>query len=122
MIMPQFLSTGKSTVTVVRKTAGVYDDNGRYTEGTPTTITITANIQPGLKMNDTQFLPEGERGRLAIRIYTSSELRCRKEGTSGYDADEVIYMERTYVVRWCHSYHMGILNHYRVIAVAKEVT
>lgn len=121
MLTPQFLTTKSISVTVTRKTPGTYI-NGRYTEGTSTNLTITANIQPGLKMNDTQYLPEGERGRRAIRIYTASEIRTRKEGTSGYDADEITYQGSVYVVRWCHHYAMGTLNHFKAIAVEKEAT
>lgn len=121
MLNPPFLSVGKTTIVVTRKTPGTYV-KGVYQEGTPTTNTIVANIQPGLKLNDTQHLPEGERGRLALRIYTSSELRARREGSGGHDADEFIYNGETYVVKWSHYYSMGILNHWKAIAVAKEVT
>lgn len=80
MLKPPFLATGRTTLTIVRPTAGTYDDNGRYIEGSTSTFNIVANVQPGLKFNDTQFLPEGERGRLAVRVYTDTEIRARKEG------------------------------------------
>lgn len=121
MLTPPFLATKHKTITVTRKTPGTYV-KGLYQEGTTSTLTIEANIQPGLKFNDTQYLAEGERGRLALRIYTASELRCRKEGAGGYDADEFMYNGRVYVVRWSHYYDMGVLSHTKAIAVAKEVT
>ena len=121
MLKPPFLATKHTPLIVVRKTAGSYVD-GRYVEGATSSFTIRANVQPGLKYNDTQRLPEGERGRLAVRVYTDSEVRARKEGADGYDADEFEYEGRTYVISWCHHYTMGVLNHWRAIAVAKEVT
>lgn len=123
MLKPPFLSVGKVTLTITRKTAGTLDDNGRYVEGSSTTFTTEANVQPGLKFNDTQFLPEGERGRLALRVYCYDNLRARKEGSAGYDADRFVWTDgRTYVVRWSHQYRMGVLNHCKAIAVAEEVT
>lgn len=80
MLKPPFLATGKTTLTIIRPTAGTYDDNGRYVAGSTTTFPIIANVQPGLKFNDTQYLAEGERGRLAVRVYTGTEIRARKEG------------------------------------------
>lgn len=121
MLKPPFLATKSIPLIIVRKTAGSYID-GRYVEGTTSSFTIRANVQPGLKFNDTQYLPEGERGRLAVRVYTDSEIRARKEGANGYDADEFEYEGHTYVIRWCHFYAMGVLNHWKAIAVAKEVT
>lgn len=121
MLKPPFLATRSIPLIIVRKTAGTYV-NGRYVEGDATSFTIKANVQPGLKFNDTQYLAEGERGRLAVRVYTASEIRARKEGPEGYDADEFEYEGQTYVIRWCHHYKMGILDHWKAIAVAKEVT
>lgn len=121
MLNPPFLATKHKDLVLYRKTPGTYI-NGRYVEGTEEPETIKANIQPGLKFNDTQYLAEGERGRLALRVYSSSELRTRKEGASGHDADEFDYNGHRYIIRWSHYYDMGVLNHWRAIAVAKEAT
>lgn len=122
MLKPPFLAVGRTTLTITRKTAGSYV-GGRYVEGSPSTLDIVANVQPGLKYNDLQFLPEGERGRKALRVYTDTLIRTRKEGTAGYDADEFVWTDGlTYQFVFVHNYEVGPLQHWKGIAVAKEVT
>jgi hypothetical protein len=71
------LSTG--TYEVRRTVAGTYDLNGRYTTGAPTTIQITASVQPdsGRTLQD---LPEGQRGDEIRKIHTRTELVTRAPG------------------------------------------
>lgn len=123
MLKPPFWATGRTTLTITRKTAGTYV-NGRYVEGTTSTQEITANVQPGLKWNDIQYLPEGERGRKSLRVYTDFPLRTRQEGPDGHDADRFVWTDgHTYEVNvLCHSYEMGVLNHTKAICSRVEVT
>lgn len=126
MLNPPFLLTGNKTITVSRRAQGSYV-NGRYSEASPTTFTIIGNVQPGLKWNDLQQLPEGERNRKSLRLYTSTPLRTRKEGSNGWDADVIQYTdplgvtEDYQVVKVTH-YAMGVLNHYKAVCIRVEVT
>ena len=123
MLTPIFMSTGKTTLTVTRRGSGSRVAGRWVADPTPTSHTITANVQPGLSWNAMQFLPEGERGKQAIRVYTAFELRQRREGASGWDADTFIWDGYTYkVVHVPPAYKMGILNHTRAICVRVEVT
>ena len=122
MSTPSFLSTKKKNLIIKRSGSGNYVD-GRYVEATPTTSTIQANVQPGLKFNDLQHIPEGQRGRKAIRIYSASEIRTRDEKPSGgHSADVVTWNGEDYEVVFAHNYQMGVLDHWKAIAVRIEVT
>lgn len=122
MLNPPFLATGKKTITLYRQSEGSYVD-GRWEDGDSTSVTITANVQPGLKYNDTQMLAEGERSRKSLRVYTQYELRGVKEGTSGNDCDYFVWEDgETYEVRYVTDYKMGVLNHYKGICIRRERT
>lgn len=122
MLSPPFLATGKKCITVYRQGAGSYVD-GRWVAGTTSSFTIDANVQPGLKYNDTQMLAEGERSRKSLRVYTSTLLRGIKEGTSGNDCDYFTWTDgEVYEVRYITNYEMGVLDHYKAICLRRERT
>lgn len=124
MLKPPFLAVGKVTLTILRRGAGAYV-LGRYVEDSASTeIEITANVQPGLKWNDLQHLPEGERGRKSLRVYTDFPLRTRQEGAGGHDADRFVWTDgHTYEVNiLCHRYEVGPLQHTKAICSRVEVT
>ena len=79
MLTPRFLSVGSVCLTVKRKTAGSYV-NSRWQEGTETTIKIKANVQPNLSGRDVRTLPEGDRSKKTIKLYTTSDLVMAEQG------------------------------------------
>lgn len=117
MLKPLFLSTKSVPVTLYRAAKGSYV-NGVWTSGAITQIVVQANIQP-VRYRDTLLLPEADRTRQAIRIYSSDELREQVEGK--WDADEFDYNGFRYVIMKVQYYGMGTLNHYKAIAYMKEL-
>ena len=127
MLNPPFLLTGKTALAIKRKTAGSYNNDGVYSEGTTTTFDIVANVQPNLTRNEMMLLPEGERSKQTLKLYTSSALRMRREGANGHDADEFNWTDMngdtgTYQVMKLIGYQMGVLNHQKALCVRKELT
>lgn len=66
---------------VARKTSNGYDIHGRALPGTPSTLTITASVQP-LTGKDLMTLPEGQRSEQTQWLYTSTELRTGASASS----------------------------------------
>lgn len=95
---------------------------GVYQKGTPNERTISANVQPVLKGTDTLLVPEADRSKEIIKIYTTEKLVSRIEGSNPNDADTIVYDGKTFEVMRVISYKIGILNHYKAIAVRKELT
>lgn len=123
MLYPNFLYTKKKCLTVLRRTAGSYDDNGRYVEGTETPIKVEANVQPASKWGDVQRLPEGERSRPMLVMYTADVIRIRQEGENGWDGDLLEWIDgQTYEAFDLRQYRMGTLNHDKVLLVRVERT
>lgn len=127
MLNPPFLLTGSTCLTIRRKTSGTYNADGDYSEGTVSTLSICANVQPNLTRNEMMLLPEGERSKQTLKLYTATPLRMRREGTSGHDADEFDWTDAsgdigTYQVMKTISYQMQILDHCKALCVRKELT
>lgn len=133
MLAPRFLGVGKTTLTIKRTSAGIYDANGDYIEtpgyGDEGVVTITAvgNLQPNLTRNEMMLLPEGERSKQTLKFYTATPLRMRREGEDGHNADEFDWTDangetNTYQVMKVMNYQMGVLNHWKCLCVRKERT
>ena len=120
MLQPQFLLTKKIPLTLIRSAAGSYVD-GEWVEGTETNVSIEVNIQP-LKEAELLLLPEADRGKQWWKMYSASEIRMDKQGTSGWSADEFIYQGDRYKVMKVENYAMGTLNHYRALAARMELS
>lgn len=120
MLQPNFLLTKKIPLTLIRSSAGSYVD-GVWTEGNETNITIDVNIQP-LKEAELLLLPEADRSRQWWKVYSASEIRMDKQGTSGWSADEFVYQGDRYKVMKVENTSMGILNHYRALAARMELS
>lgn len=119
-LTPGFLLTKKIPLTLIRSSAGSYVD-GEWVEGTETNITIDVNIQP-LKPSELLILPEADRSRQWWKVYSASEIRMDKQGTSGWSADEFVYQGDRYKVMKVENYSMGILNHFRALAARMEIS
>ena len=85
------------------------------------TTSIVANVQPA-KYHDLLILPESDRTKKAIRIFSYTELRTMREGSGGWEADEVLWDSDRYIVMRAKRYQMGVQDHYDCIAVRKSIT
>lgn len=88
---------GKRDYTVIRVNGtGGYAD-GEYVDAVPEEITIRANIQPAMSSFRTQLLPEGDRNKEAITIYSNDWLYTTRSAThiggtsTSLQCDLVIY-------------------------------
>jgi len=89
---------GKRDYTIIRVNGtGQYID-GEYINASPEELKIRANIQPAMSSFRTQLLPEGDRNKEAITIYSNDWLYTSRSGTSNADGsstslnnDVVIY-------------------------------
>lgn len=92
------LAQGRFTVT---RPSGSYVA-GRWVEGAATILEITASIQPATP-KELQRLPEGDRTRDVIAIWTTTELRVGE----GAQADRVSYGGATYEVQAVERWDLG---------------
>lgn len=120
MLQPNFLLTKKIPLTLIRSNAGSYVD-GEWVEGTETNIIINVNIQP-LKEAELMLLPEADRGKQWWKVYSASEIRMDKQGTSGWAADEFVYQGDRYKVMKVENTMMGVLNHYKALVARMELS
>lgn len=88
---------GGGPVTVTRRAAPTTDGHGRALQGATSTHSITANVQPATG-RDLLRLPEGQRTREHIAIWTDGDLRTANEH-AGTPADVVTWKGRTYEVQ-----------------------
>lgn len=122
MLNPPLLSTGRVTLDITRRAEMTYV-KGRPVPGTETTVQVVCNVQPVLKSSDTILLPEADRSKASLKVYTKGdELRALKEGPSGYSADRFTWQGDVYEVMKVINYAMGILNHYKALCMRVELT
>ena len=119
MLVAPLAKVGKVSVLVLRDSgAGGGWVDGEYIESPKTTVTIVANIQPALTNNMMRTLPEGERTKQAIAIYSRQELFMAEEGiATPRKADVVSWDGKQWEVHYSMTYKMGILNHCEAIAL-----
>lgn len=112
---------GQVSVTVTRAQGGSYV-KGVWVANQGVDFIIKANIQPIAKSTDTLNVPEGERSKETIKVYTTTSLVSRKEGDNPVEGDIIHWEGKLFEVRKVSEYKMGILNHTKAIAVRKEIT
>lgn len=111
--------------TIVRKTtAGYYDENGDWIEGsTSENIIIQATVQPLNSNDQTEVNPDGERTTEIVKVYTSTRLLTAKQAydeNNPVEADVLLYDDREWKIIKCSGYQSGVISHYK--AYAQEVT
>ncbi|UAV84537.1 hypothetical protein PHB09_041 [Pseudomonas phage PHB09] len=122
MLNPPLLLTGKVTLEVIRREAET-TVRGRPVPGLESVVEVVCNVQPVLKSTDTMMLPEADRSKAAIKVYTKgAALRQRREGASGWAADRFIWDGDLYEVMKVIDYKMGVLNHYKALCMRVELT
>lgn len=126
MSIPLFQLTKKVPVTLNRRVQGSYVD-GDWVEGTTTPVIVDANVQP-LRPHELMQIPESERSKEWLKIYSASEIRAQVEGAGGWDSDEFIWdstedgKNYTFKIMKVYRFKMGILDHWRGLAARTEIT
>jgi hypothetical protein len=122
MLNPVFLSTGQVTLDIIRRSEKLYD-RGRPLPPTETIVPTVCNVQPVLSRSDTLLLPEADRSKACLKVYTKGAiLRDLKEGNNGWSADRFYWQGDLYEVMKAINYQMGVLNHYKAICMRVELT
>ncbi len=80
---------------------------GKYTQGTPTSHTIRASIQP-VSGKELDQLPEGDRFKSHIEIYTENSI---------YVKDVITYKDEKFEVIRVSDYSDYCLEHYEALAI-----
>lgn len=111
---PNFLLTHKVPITLIRKSAGDYVD-GVWVDGVSEEITILANVQP-TKGSELLSLPESDRSRDIIKLYTTDEILGIQEGDGKTSPDLIIWQGSTYEVKLVYTQRMGVLDHTKALA------
>ncbi len=110
---PNFLLTHKTTVQVVRKSAGSYV-NGFWVDAS-NTVDIQCNVQP-MRGAELMALPEADRSREWIKAYTTADVNGLVDGSAGASPDVIVWDGKHYEVSKVLEYKMGVLNHTKIIA------
>jgi hypothetical protein len=85
--------------------------------GSVSDVSIVASVQPA-SPSDLQHLPDGDRSRAAVKIYTDDELRTANE-SSGLIADKVVWLGEQWEVQQLQRHVYGIA-HYKALAFRVE--
>lgn len=121
MSIAQFSLVRKTPVTLLRHAAGSYVD-GEWIEGAETSVVIQANVHP---FSDYQvmMLPESDRSRSWLWMFTSSEVRIKKEGISDpHGADRFYWDGDLYEAIKSQKYSMSISDHFEIKAARVELS
>lgn len=122
MLNPPLLSVGSTTLAIERRVAPTLD-RGRPVLGAVSTVQVVCNVQPILKITDTLMLPEADRSKACLKVYTKgSELKSLKEAGAGWAADRFMWQGDLYEVMKVINYAMGVLNHYKAVCMRVELT
>ena len=112
---------GQVEITVSRSSGGTWV-KGVYKPNAPVPVVMKANIQPVLKSTETMLMPEGDRSKEMVKVYTTSALIQRTEGITPTQGDTFVFDGKTWEVMKVISYKMGILDHWKSICVRRELT
>lgn len=112
---------GQVEITVNRSSGGTWV-KGVYRPNASAPVVIKANIQPILKSTETMLMPEGDRSKEMIKVYTVAPLIQRTEGVSPLQGDTFVFDGKTWEVMKVISYKMGVLDHFKSICVRRELT
>lgn len=122
MLYPPLLSVGRTTLQIIRRNAPTIV-RGRPVPGFEDVYDVVCNVQPVLKSSDTILLPEADRSKACLKVYTKGDqLRALREGDAGWAADRFEWQGDLYEVMKVINYAMGVLNHYKAICMRVELT
>jgi hypothetical protein len=96
-------------LTVQRKTAGTYEEDGLFVEGVSSTLSIQASVQPA-NGEALQALPEAQRDLETYTLYTETALHVSSQDL-GTTADIVTINGVGFVVQRKAPWQNNIINH-----------
>lgn len=105
--------------TVKRTIPGAYV-NGVYVEGSETTLTIHASVQP-VSGQDMVSVPEGRRASDVVKVYTSSDLFAQGDAGSGQSPDRLVYLGKDYEIYTKDVNQNGVISHFKYYAVKEPL-
>lgn len=120
MSIATFSLVKKIPVVITRETQGTFID-GDWVEGTEEQITIQANVHP---FSDYQvmMLPESDRTKSWMWLFTVSDIRQKKEGSQGWGPDRFTWDGDLYEVMAVRNYRMGVVDHREAKCARIELT
>jgi len=120
MSIAQFSLVRKVPITILRHSEGTFVD-GDWVEGPETEVVVQANVHP---FSDYQvsILPESDRSRSWMWMFTSDLVRQKKEGVGGYGADRFLWDGDMYEVMKTQNFKMGVQDHFEIQAARIELT
>ena len=119
---PPLFLVGRTTLDVIRRSKAIYV-NGRPTPGTEEVVQVVCNVQPVLKSSDTMLIPEADRSKACLKVYTKGgAMLSLREGSTGNAADRFMWEGDLYEVMKVIHYSMGVLDHYKAICMRVELT
>ena len=108
-----------TNVEILRTTAGQYDDDGVWQEGTQSSMSVIANVQP-LNARETEQYTEvlagGNRTIGMVKIYTNAILLTDAQMT-GQKADILLWLGKRYKIAMAEEWQSNIISHFRYIGV-----
>lgn len=116
---PSFLLTNSVQLPVTTVTGGYV--KGRWQEVVTGSREIKANVQP-LKDHEIMLMPESERTRDWIKVYTTDTLETSFEGELNSPAEYVTWNGFTYRVMSKRKYQMGVLDHERAYCAREPIS
>jgi hypothetical protein len=119
--LPRYLLAGYLTVPVLRQQAGSWV-GGRYEPAIAVEVLIKANVQPMPRAIATKLQPTGDITRQGYMVFTNDEIRQKREGDAGWEADTVMWNDEELEVMEVYRYQMGPLDHYEALCLRKEVS
>jgi hypothetical protein len=108
-----------TNVEILRTTTGQYDDDGVWQEGTQSSMSVIANVQP-LNTREieqyTQILTGGNRTISLVKVYTNAILLTDVQMT-GKTADILVWRGKHYKIAMQEEWQSNIISHFRYIGV-----
>lgn len=120
MSIAQFSLVKKTPVTILRHSEGSYVD-GEWVEGAETSTIIQANVHP---FSDYQvmMLPESDRTKSWLWLFTADLVRQKKEGSSGNGADRFYWQGDLYEVMKVTTWVMSVQDHHEAKCARVELS
>jgi hypothetical protein len=97
-----------TTYVIEKHTAGAKGNDGRWTAGAIIATTIACSYPQPVKMNEMEFLPEGEQIKDYVRVYSAAPVEVR---SGGVDSDIITIGTHRYEV----TESQDRVSHYRII-------
>lgn len=107
-----------TTLTISRPPSGSYVD-GQWIEGDPTTVTLTAVVQP-MSARERLLLPEATRSRATVKVYTDESMQAADESAQ-VAGDRFTWDGRTWEVFSTEHQAAGTLAHYKSLAALVDL-